>query len=72
MPCRLACGECVPPDLEAAAKLAKSDWSRFDNEKLLVLLEGTYDEPILRGTVLGRDGSESPLAYRRTRGLETG
>lgn len=75
VPCRVVRGECIPPDLEAAAKLAKSEWSRFDEDKMLILLDKSSDGgAALRGAVLGRDeqAEEVPVAYSQARGLEIG
>lgn len=65
-------GEAVPPEHADAAQAAKSDWTRFDADKILVVLEGSEaEEQPLSGTVLS--GSETPkgvrLSYHSQRGL---
>ena len=67
-------GEAVPPVHEEAARTAKESWTRFDSEKILVVLERTDDaQGILVGMGLSADGSVTNhvrVRYHRTCGLE--
>lgn len=64
-------GEAIPANLAEAAREAKAEWTRFDKEKLLVLLE---EQEEARGSLIGRallgDGSSKVgLVYDPLRGL---
>ena len=67
-------GEAVPPEHAEAALAAKESWTRFDSEKLLVVLERVDEaEGILVGTVLsGDESAPTPvqLDYEKCRGVE--
>lgn len=72
MSARRVSGEAVPPEYADAAQAAKSDWTRFDADKILVVLEETEaEDQTLSGAVLS--GGESPkgirLSYHSQRGL---
>ena len=65
-------GEAVPPEHACAAQAAKRDWTRFDSDKRLVVLEETGSEDqTLSGMAVSR--GETPtslrLSYNRQRGL---
>ena len=67
-------GEAVPREHGAAAREAKSKWTRFDSDKLLVLLEHVDGpEPALVGAALASDDSAPKrvrISYHPERGLE--
>ena len=66
-------GEAVPPAHEDAARAAKADWTRFDADKILVVLDEIDDAG---GTLSGvatagaEHGNEVRISYDRIRGLE--
>ena len=65
-------GEAVPPEYAGAVQAAKSDWTRFDADKILMVLEETEaGGQALSGTVMS--GGETPkgirLSYHSQRGL---
>ena len=41
MTARRVSGEAVPPEHADAVQVAKSDWTQFDSDKILVVLEET-------------------------------
>ena len=67
-------GEAVPPEHVDAALAAKESWTRFDSEKILVVLERVDEaEGILVGTVLsGDESAPAPvqLDYDKRHGVE--
>ena len=67
-------GEAVPREHGEAAREAKSKWTRFDSDKLLVLLEHVDSpEPALVGAALSADDSAPNrvrISYHQERGLE--
>ena len=67
-------GEAVPPEHGAAAQAAKSSWTRFDSDKLLVVLEPVdATERIWVGEALSADDGEPKhvrISYDAERGLE--
>ncbi len=74
MTARRVGGEARPPEHDAAAQTAKKDWTRFDADKILVLLEESEGgDQIWSGTA--RSGGETPaavrLSYNPQRGLTT-
>ena len=64
-------GEALSPEHAAAARVAKADWTRFDADKILVVLERSdAGDGVLVGAVLsGADGDKSTLRYDPIRGL---
>ena len=70
---RRVSGEFLPLELGVAAQEAKTDWTRFDAEKILVVLEEGVP-PGFAGTVLtGEDGStRTTIYYSSDRGLTFG
>ena len=66
-------GEAVRPEIAGAVSAAKAEWTRFDQDKVLVVLEAA---DVSSGSLLGsvastEDGvGEVRLRYHRTRGLE--
>ena len=66
-------GEAVPPAHADAARAAKADWTRFDADKILVVLDKTDDAG---GTLSGaaaagaERGNEVRINYDQVRGLE--
>ena len=65
-------GEAVPVEHSETAKQAKSTWSRFDGEKILVLLEATDSEGNWRGLAKSPNSARADvnIHYSRDRGLE--
>ena len=67
-------GEDVPREHAEAARAAKSAWTRFDSEKLLVLLErDDGPQPVLVGAARSADESAPEriwISYHQVRGLE--
>ena len=66
-------GEAVPPKHADAARRAKETWARFDDEKILVVLERTTAEvETWSGVALAGDdrGGEVRIGYDSIRGLE--
>ena len=67
-------GEAVPRELGAEAREVKSKWTRFDSDKLLVLLEHVDGpESALVGAALSADDSAPNrvrISYHQVRGLE--
>ena len=71
---RRVCGEVLPPDLASAARVAKNTgWTRFDEDKILTVLQ-TSRQSALSGEVLtGPNGATTcVIAYSRDRGLTFG
>lgn len=57
-------------DLRAASEVAKADWTHFDSEKILVVLEGSADGAELAGVAAKpQDQSEVQLHYGASKGL---
>ena len=67
-------GEAVPPEHGAAAQAAKASWTRFDSDKLLVVLEPVdAAEQTWVGEALSADDATPKhvrISYDRERGLE--
>ena len=67
-------GEAVPPEHGAAAQAAKSSWTRFDSDKLLVVLEPVdAAERTWVGEALSADDAapkQVRISYDRKQGLE--
>ena len=67
-------GEAVPPDHGEAARVAKEGWTRYDSDKILVVLEQPDDgDQALAGCALCSDDADQKcvrIRYRRDRGLE--
>ena len=73
-PARRVSGEALPSDLGSAAEVAKkTGWTRFDTDKILIVLRST-PQSILSGDVLtGADSStKAVMAYSRDWGLTFG
>ena len=68
-------GEAVPPALAEEVRAAKSGWTRFDDDRILVILdaEDSGDEA-MTGVAASGDGSGSEvrISYNPQRGLEIG
>ena len=65
-------GEAVPPKLAAAVRVAKADWTRFDSEKILVVLEeaGAANAALLGWATSGGESRNTVLVrYDSRRGL---
>ena len=64
--------EAIPPDHAKAAREAKAEWTRFDKEKLLVLLEESETSGAsLIGSLRSADGSKTvEICYDSVRGLQ--
>ena len=64
-------GELVPPHYDAAKQQAKADWTRYDADKILVILE---EDPSLDGTLCGlataRERNPVTVTYNSQTGLE--
>ena len=64
-------GEAVSPEHVEAVRAAKTAWTRFDEEKILVALDGDGSDGVLRGWAMS--GGDSPtrvrLGYDRKIGL---
>lgn len=64
-------GELVPPHREAAKRQAKADWTRYDDDKILVILE---EHPACDGSFLGLAASPQSnpvtVSYHSQTGLE--
>ena len=72
VPARRVGGETLKPEHVEAAKAAKSDWTRFDREKILVVLEETGSAgPVLTGSVSAAGGALTarPIGYDPRIGL---
>ena len=67
-------GEAIPEEHVEAARAAKVDWTRYDSDKVLVVLEGTDAENVaLIGTATSRDehGREHVyISYDPSRGVD--
>ena len=65
-------GEAVPPEYAKMAAQAKSGWTRFDAEKILVLLQATDTAGNWRGLAKSPNSLHGDLqiSYNFTRGLE--
>ena len=67
-------GEAVPPEHVDAARVAKEDWTRYDSDKFLVVLEqGDGGDQTLVGCALCPDDTEQNcvrIRYQQTSGLE--
>ena len=71
---RRVSGEAVPPEHTDAAQAAKRDWTRFDSDKVLVVIEetGAEDQTLSGMAVAGGEAPSSVrLSYNRQRGLTT-
>lgn len=75
VPARYVGGEAPPPALTEAVRRAKADWTRYDERKILVVLE----EDLVAGrrftgtaAPARSDGTAVRLHYDPTRGLEVG
>ena len=55
---RKVTGVVVPPELAEAARRARADWTRYDDDKLLLVLEGD-DADRLTGCLEGPQGIRS-------------
>ena len=71
---RRVSGEAIPPEYAGAVRAAKATWTRYDSDKILVLLEETEaGDQNLSGTAVS--GGDAPgdmrLCYSRQRGLTT-
>lgn len=64
---RKVTGEAVPQELAEAARRARADWTRYDDDKLLLVLEGD-DADSLTGCIEGPQGIRS-VSYSATAGL---
>ena len=64
-------GESLPTDLAHAAQAAKSSWTRFDADKILVVLENTGQSGLTGEVLTGADSSEKTVmvTYSPDRGL---
>ena len=66
--------EAIPPEHAEAARTAKEDWTRFDSEKLLVVLEpADAGEQVLAGAALSAEDAAPKhvrIRYDRGCGLE--
>ena len=64
-------GESLPVELAHAAQAAKSSWTRFDAEKILVVLENTGQSELTGEVLTGSDSSEKTVmvTYSPSRGL---
>ena len=72
IPARRVGGETLKPEHVEAAGAAKSDWTRFDREKILVVLEETGSAgPVLTGSVSAAGGAPAsrPVGYHPRIGL---
>ena len=69
VPARRVGGEAVPPPLRDAAGEVRSQWHRYDDEKLLVVLEGGPESWI--GALGARDGGSGTIevSYDASTGL---
>ena len=68
-------GEALPPHLAEAARAARAKWTRFDSDKVLVVLEEAPDGSApLHGTATspGEASGPVPLGYDPRRGLTWG
>ena len=66
-------GETVPSRHACAARAANAQWTRFDEEKILVVLEGANDDGrAMTGSASAGDGSGAGvrISYDPVRGLE--
>ena len=67
-------GEALAPDLGDAAQVAKASWTRFDSDKILVVLEqaDSADATLLGLTLSAADVAPMPvrIRYNPARGLE--
>ena len=55
-------GEAVSPDHVEAVRAAKAAWTRFDEDKILVALDGNGGDGVLRGWAMSAD--DSPTRVR--------
>lgn len=70
---RLVGGEAIPREYEKAAQTAKAEWSRYDSDKLLVILEPCEsDDSGLLGLAQspGSVPAKVSVRYHRARGIE--
>ena len=67
-------GEAVPPEHAETARTAKKEWTRYDSDKLLVVLEpADAGEQVLVGAALSADDAAPThvrIRYEQARGLE--
>ena len=70
---RRVSGEALPPDHAEAARAAKADWTRFDEKKIMIVLEKSV-QSALSGVVLDGTGNskEVTITYSQERGLTFG
>ena len=69
---RRVCGEALPSELVEAARVAKADWTRYDSDKILVVLEdtGVPGAPLSGKAVSGSEPQrEALLSYDFRKGL---
>lgn len=69
---RRVCGEALPPEHVEAAQVAKADWTRYDSDKILVVLEetGVPGAPLSGKAVSGSEPQrEVLLSYDSRKGL---
>lgn len=66
---RRVSGEAVPPEYAEAAREAKRAWTRFDSDRILVVLERTEVDDSLSGSVVTLDGATALVTYDSSRGL---
>jgi CRISPR-associated endonuclease/helicase Cas3 len=60
-------GEAVPPELSEAARRAKAIWTRYDQEKVLIVLREEAEQWL--GAISAEDGSTRRVSYSRRWGL---
>jgi CRISPR-associated endonuclease/helicase Cas3 len=66
---RRAGGSVIPPEFCAQAEVVRQDWKRFDQDKLLVLLEPSSQEGVFQSRLTDHNGVEYPIEYSPVRGL---
>ena len=72
VPARRVGGEAIPEEYSEEARAAKADWTRYDSDKILVVLEhGGSGGTLLTGTVAspGETSGRALLGYDLRRGL---
>ena len=70
---RLVSGEFIPPELSAAVQQAKDEWTSYDSDKIMVVLNdtGLGTDGQLRGQAM-RGGGEVDVLYDSNAGLRVG
>ncbi|MDE0456274.1 MAG: CRISPR-associated helicase Cas3' [Chromatiales bacterium] len=67
-------GEAIPPDLDKAARAVKAGWTRFDSDKLLVVIgqADAADRTLVGVALSANDADPTPvrISYHQGRGLE--